>query len=64
MWFCCPAKSPRYVRGMSAIGFTTPHISEIDELRNAYGAMNDVLRTLRNVRECLGEKTFAWQIIT
>jgi hypothetical protein len=36
---------------MSAIGFT-PQLNEIDELREAYGAMNDVSRNLRNVREC------------
>jgi hypothetical protein len=37
---------------MSAIGFA-PHTDEIQELRNAFGAMNDVLRNLRNMRECL-----------
>lgn len=36
---------------MSSIGFT-PQLSEIDELRNAYGAMNDVARNIKSVREC------------
>ena len=50
-------KFSRYVHGMSAIGFT-PQLNEIEELRNAYGAMNDVLRNLRNVRECLRREDF------
>ena len=55
--FVAKRKSPRYVRGMSAIGFT-PQLNEIEELRNAYSAMNDVLRNLRNVRECLRREDF------
>jgi hypothetical protein len=37
---------------MSAIGFT-PQLNEIDELRKAYGAMNDVARNLASVSQCL-----------
>ena len=42
---------------MAAIGFT-PQLNEIDELRKAYDAMNDVSRNIKNVRECLRREDF------
>ena len=56
IWFG-KRKSRRYVRRMFAIGFT-PQPNEIDELRNAYGAMNDVQRNIKNVRECVRREDF------
>lgn len=46
-------KSPRYVRGIPAIGFSPQPPSELDQLREAYRSLNDVTRNLANVAACL-----------
>jgi len=48
----CHRKS-RYVRGMSAIGFCPHSPSELDQLREAYGSLNDVERNLAGAIEPL-----------
>jgi hypothetical protein len=49
----CQAKSPRYVRRMSAIGFSAHAPSELDQLREAYSSLNDVTRNLASAQKCL-----------
>lgn len=45
---------------MSAIGFSIGPPNEIEELRKAYGSLNDVTRNLANVRKCLHQAD--WRI--
>jgi hypothetical protein len=46
-----PPKISRYVRGMSAIAFCPHSPSELDQLREAYGSLNDVERNLAGAIE-------------
>jgi hypothetical protein len=49
--FSLSPKISRYVRGMSAIGFCPHSPSELDQLREAYGSLNDVERNLAGAIE-------------
>ena len=46
-------KSAGYVRGMSSIGFAPRAGSEVEQLRAAYRALNDVTRNLAGVARCV-----------
>jgi hypothetical protein len=51
--FSLPPKISRYVRGMSAIGFCPHSPSELDQLREAYGSLNDGERNLAGAIELI-----------
>jgi len=46
-------KSSRYVRAMSAIGFSASSPSELDQLREACGSLNDVARNFASAEKCI-----------
>jgi hypothetical protein len=50
-------KTPRYVRGMSAIGFSPSSPSELDQLREAYHSLNDITRNLASAQS-VGPRAF------
>ena len=40
---------------MSAVGFNPAPVNEVEELRKAYGSLNDVSRNVASAQACLGK---------
>ena len=49
-------KSARYFQLMSSVGFETATSKEIEKLREAWKALNDLLRNLNSAEVCLGNR--------